>query len=92
MDERFGLVAFLVYNYFVHYIEENMIDMILSPLAVVRKLIFPPSPLIQNNEGGKETKKTVCKRKRKLINVAQNKSVSYSYMAFGNLLTMLHIE
>ena len=58
-----------------------MIDMILSPPAVVRKLIFP-SLVIQNNEGGKETKKTICKRKRKLINVAQTKLVSYSYMVF----------
>ena len=58
-----------------------MIDMILSPPAVIRKLIFP-SPVIQNDEGGKETKKKICKQKRKLINLAQTKPVSYSYMVF----------
>ena len=58
-----------------------MIDMILNPPAVVRKLTFP-SPLIQNGEGGNETKKTICKRKRKLINLAQTKPVRCNYTIF----------
>ena len=46
---------------------------LLSPPAVVRKLIFP-SPRHQNNEGESKTKKIACKRKRKLINVKSKPS------------------
>ena len=49
-----------------------MIDIVLNPPAVVRKLIFP-SPLHQNNERESKTKKTTCKRKRKLISVMETK-------------------
>lgn len=63
---------------FLSFIDKNMLDIILSPSAVIRKLIFP-SPLDQNV---KETK-TICTQKRKLINVAQTKPISYMYLAFG---------
>jgi len=64
-----------------------MVNLILSPPAVIRKLNFS-SPLHPNGEGEKETKKKARKRKRKLINETQTKPVSYSYMAFGKDFTL----
>ena len=60
---------------------------LLSPPAVVRKLIFP-SPLHQNNEGESKTKKIACKRKRKLINVKSKPSFCMEiYFTFQDKVT-----